>query len=156
VLAPWPNRLEDGSYDFDGQHYELPINERKAQNAIHGLVRWATWTVAAHDRHRAVLEHMLYPQTGYPFSLELRFEYALSDRERSVATTETNLGSTACPYGSGQHPYLRPYNGAVDELTLRVPASRMIESDRRGLPVCTRPVDDTAYDFRVVRRVNAT
>jgi len=156
VLAPWPNRLEDGSYEFDGQQHELPINEREAHNAIHGLVRWARWTVAAHDTHRTVLEHMLHPQPGYPFSLALRVEYELSDRGLSVATTATNLGPTACPYGSGQHPYFRPYNGAVDELMVRVPADRMIESDRRGLPVRTRPVDDTAYDFRVARRVNTT
>ena len=40
VLVPWPNRLEDGVYDFDGESYQLPLNELAARNAIHGLVRW--------------------------------------------------------------------------------------------------------------------
>ena len=43
VLIPWPNRLEDGSYEFDGKHYQLPLNEPERRNAIHGLVRWTTW-----------------------------------------------------------------------------------------------------------------
>lgn len=27
VLIPWPNRLEDGSYEFDGQRHQLELNE---------------------------------------------------------------------------------------------------------------------------------
>jgi aldose 1-epimerase len=38
VLIPWPNRLEGGSYEFDGKHHQLPLNEPERRNAIHGLV----------------------------------------------------------------------------------------------------------------------
>src|SRR5271169_3475767 len=48
VLIPWPNRLEDGSYEFNGCRYQLPLNEPEHRNAIHGLVRWVHL-----DRHRA-------------------------------------------------------------------------------------------------------
>jgi aldose 1-epimerase len=44
VLIPWPNRLQDGSYEFDGRRHQLPLNEPQHHNAIHGLVRWAAWT----------------------------------------------------------------------------------------------------------------
>ena len=27
VLIPWPNRLEDGAYEFDGRRHELPLTE---------------------------------------------------------------------------------------------------------------------------------
>ena len=27
VLIPWPNRLEDGSYEFDGGRHQLPLDE---------------------------------------------------------------------------------------------------------------------------------
>src|SRR5262245_36849354 len=27
VLLPWPNRLEDGSYEFAGRRYQLPLSE---------------------------------------------------------------------------------------------------------------------------------
>jgi aldose 1-epimerase len=42
VLIPWPNRLEDGSYDFGGRRHQLPLTEPENHNAIHGLVRWAS------------------------------------------------------------------------------------------------------------------
>src|SRR5262249_17615774 len=60
VLIPWPNRLQDGSYEFDGRRYQLPLNEPERRNAIHGLVRWATWTAAEREPHRAVMKHVLY------------------------------------------------------------------------------------------------
>ena len=27
VLIPWPNRLEDGRYEFDGREHQLPLTE---------------------------------------------------------------------------------------------------------------------------------
>ena len=41
VLVPWPNRLQDGCYEFDGRRHQLPLTEPELSNAIHGLVRWA-------------------------------------------------------------------------------------------------------------------
>ena len=38
MLIPWPNRLQDGAYEFDGRRHQLPLNEPEQQNAIHGLV----------------------------------------------------------------------------------------------------------------------
>ena len=122
VLIPWPNRLEDGTYEHDGQRHRLPLTEPEQGNAIHGLVRWAAWTVAEREPHRVVLEHVLQPQPGYPFSLALAIEYALSEEGLRVSTTATNVGTDACPYGSGAHPYLKPAAETVDDVVLRVPA----------------------------------
>jgi aldose 1-epimerase len=97
VLIPWPNRLQDGSYEFDGRHHQLPLSEPERRNAIHGLVRWTAWTVVERQPHRVVLEHVLYPQPGYPFSLGISIEYALLDSGLQVRTTATNLGTDPCP-----------------------------------------------------------
>ena len=37
VLIPWPNRLQDGSYEFDGRRLQLPLTEPTARNAIHAF-----------------------------------------------------------------------------------------------------------------------
>src|SRR5690349_22463855 len=74
VLIPWPNRLQDGSYEFDGRSHQLPLNEPGNRNAIHGLVRWSTWSVAERQPHRVVMEHVLFPQPGYPFLLRISVE----------------------------------------------------------------------------------
>src|ERR1700744_4248184 len=41
LLAPWPNRVDHGRYDFGGASYQLDLSEPKNGNAIHGLTRWA-------------------------------------------------------------------------------------------------------------------
>jgi aldose 1-epimerase len=156
VLVPWPNRIEDGSYEFDGAHQELPINERRTQCAIHGLVRWAAWRLVESDRHRVVLAHDLDPQPGYPFSLALRIEYELSERGLRVTTTAANMGAHRCPFGAGAHPYLSPGPPAVDTAILHVPAGRVLEADGRGIPVGSRAVDGTTLDYREPRPVGAT
>jgi aldose 1-epimerase len=156
VLIPWPNRLEDGCYEFDGRRQQLALNEPEHRNAIHGLVRWANWTVAEREAHRAVMAHVLHPQPGYPFSLGLRIEYALTDGGLRVRTAATNLGSEPCPFGSGAHPYLTLGTATIDSLMLRAPARTVLRSDARGLPVGTQAVEHTEYDFRTPRRIGAT
>ena len=155
VLIPWPNRLQDGSYEFDGRRYQLPLNEPERRNAIHGLVRWAAWTAAEREPHRAVMKHVLYPQPGYPFTLGISIEYALSDSGLQVRTTATNLGAQPCPYGSGAHPYLTLGIEPIDHLTLHVPGRSVLQSNERGLPVATRIVEGTDYDFQQPRRIGS-
>jgi aldose 1-epimerase len=156
VLIPWPNRLQDGSYEFNGQRYQLPLNEPEHRNAIHGLVRWVAWTAAEHEPHRVVMEHVLYPQPGYPFTLGISIEYALSETGLQVRTTATNLGADPCPYGSGAHPYLTLGTESIDRLTLGIPGRSVLQSDERGLPVAKEIVDGTEYDFQKPRRIGST
>jgi aldose 1-epimerase len=155
VLLPWPNRLEDGSYEFDGQRHQLPINEVDTRDAIHGLVRWANWTVREHEDARVVMAHRLHPQPGYPFMLDIAIEYLVSDDGLSVTTTATNVGSRPCPYGAGAHPYLT-LGMAVDSLSLRAPARTVLVENERGIPVGRSPVEGTEYDFRQPRPIGST
>src|SRR5262249_30914205 len=134
VLIPWPNRLQDGLYEFDGRRHQLPLSEPEHGNAIHGLVRWAAWTAAKREPHRVLMEYVLYPQPGYPFSLGISIEYALSDVGLQVHTTATNLGTEPCPFGTGAHPYLTLGTATIDHLILRAPGRIVLRSDERGLP----------------------
>jgi aldose 1-epimerase len=156
VLVPWPNRIQDGSYEFDGRRHQLPLTEPERGNAIHGLVRWAPWRAAEREAARVVMEHVVYPQPGYPFTLALGIEYELDQAGLSVRTTATNLGSESCPYGCGQHPYLRVGNGDVDTLELTAPGGRVLIHDERDLPAGAEPVDGTEFDFRAGRTIGET
>jgi aldose 1-epimerase len=156
ALIPWPNRLQDGSYEFDGRRHQLPLNEPERRNAMHGLVRWVAWTASVRKTHRVVLEYLLHPQPGYPFSLSLGIEYALLDSGLRVRTTATNVGADACPYGTGAHPYLTLGTATVDRLILRAAARTVLRSDGRGLPIGTAAVEDTEYDFRQPRPIGST
>ena len=43
VLAPWPNRVRDGRWTWEGRELQLALSEPATGNASHGLVRWAGW-----------------------------------------------------------------------------------------------------------------
>ena len=148
VLMPWPNRIRDGSYAFAGARMQLPLSEVANHNAIHGLVRWARWTVRAHDSDRVVMEHDLHPQPGYPFSLKLSIEYALTNDGLRVHATAQNPASVACPFGAGMHPYLTAGVVPIDDLVLEAPGRIHLRADERGIPVAREPVDGTTLDLR--------
>jgi aldose 1-epimerase len=156
LLIPWPNRLRDGVYTFAGGHHQLPLTEPEKRNAIHGLVRWANWTVAAHDDAQVTMAYTLHPQDGYPFALELQVTYRLADDGLSVTTVATNIGAAACPYGAGAHPYLTVGSPSIDSVRLRAPGNTRVIADEQGIPVDVAPVDGTAFDFRSPRQIGAT
>lgn len=153
VLIPWPNRIEDGSYEFDGRRHQLPIDDVPEQDAIHGLVRWASWTVGEREPGRVLMEHALHPRPGYPFSLELGIEYRLSADGLRVRATATNVGASPCPYGAGQHPYLTLGTPTVDPLVLQAPSRTVLRSDERGIPIDRSSVEGTDCDFRRPREI---
>jgi aldose 1-epimerase len=104
-------------------------------------------------KSRVVMATRLYPMTGYPFTLDVRVDYALGAEGLVVATTATNVGATAAPYGTGHHPYLSPGSGLVDDCELELPAATRVLTDSRQLPAGTEPVAGTDFDFRAPRRV---
>ena len=133
VLMPWPNRIAGGRYAFDAETYRLPLTEPETESAIHGLVNWATWHAIERDDAHVVLEHVLHPQPGYPFTLRLRVEYRLDADGLTVRSSAENVGRDACPFGAGHHPYLAAPTGRVDDLTLD------------GEPIGSRELDETIH-----------
>jgi aldose 1-epimerase len=163
VLAPWPNRLRDGRWEWRGRRLQLPLTEVATANANHGLVRWAGWRLVERAADRVVLGHRLHPQPGYPFRLDLAVDYSL-DAERGLAVelAATVAGPDEAPVALGMHPYLAaPHGGTVDDCTLTVPAGARLLTDERGTPVGDEPVDGSPYDLRAGavlgdRRLDAT
>jgi aldose 1-epimerase len=148
-LIPWPNRLGDGRYRFDDSDHQVALTEPDKHNAIHGFLHWRPWQAIEHHRDRVVMAATLLPLMGYPFALDVHIDYRLDDIGLTVTTTVTNIGDQPAPYGCGQHPYLSPGDGLVDECTLHLEAdTRILTDPDRELPVGTEPVDGTPYDFR--------
>jgi aldose 1-epimerase len=152
-LIPWPNRLADGRYRFDGVDHQVALTEPAKRNAIHGFLRWRPWRAVEREDARVVMGTRLYPLSGYPFALEVRVDYRLGEDGLEVSTTATNIGERTCPYATGQHPYLSPGNGLIDECTLELPAGTRILTDERQLPCGEEGVEGTTFDFRAARRL---
>ena len=156
-LFPWPNRITDGQYTFEGADQQLYLTEPARQNAIHGLTRWANWVRLddGSDSATVVAGHRLHGQPGYPHQLDLRITYHLTDR-LTVTATATNIGGTSAPYGYGAHPYLS-VGRVIDDCVLEFSAADRLEvSADRMAPVGLTPVDGSPYDFSTGRLIGST
>lgn len=158
VLAPWPNRVVDGSYTFDGVDYQLPITEPSRFHALHGLVCWTDWTLEARSDSAVTLRTVIVPSDGYPHRIDVLVSYSLGAEGLTSTVTAENFGASTAPYGTGPHPYLVAGPGTVDEWTLEfAAASYLTVTPDRLSPVAVAPVETTPeFDFRQPRLIGDT
>ena len=147
TLIPWPNRLADGRYTFDGEEYALPLTDPAHGNAIHGLLRWRNWNVLEQDPGAVVVGLRLHPLPGWPYPLDVELRYSLGDGGLTVETHVVNIGERPCPLAVGHHPYLSPGPGTVDQAILEFEARTVILTDQRMLPAGREPIAGTSLDF---------
>ena len=156
VLIPWPNRIRDGVYTFGGASQQLPLSEPARHNASHGLVRWVSWRAEASGQ-AVTMRYRLMAQTGYPWTLDLAWRYALDDDGLAVTVTATNLAAESAPFACGAHPYLTAGSAQVDDDDLALPgATRLLTDGERKLPTGREPVAGSPYDFRERRPIGDT
>ncbi len=157
VLAPWPNRLADGRYTFNGTQGQAALNEPERHNAIHGLVRWLPWTLQSRHQNQLSLRLQLHPSPGYPFSLLLELSYRVGRDGLVVTTSAQSLQDSPVPFGLGFHPYLTAGPQTVDGAILQLPAHQTLDQDERGLPTgALSPVAGTERDFTTSRYIGPT
>lgn len=152
-LLPWPNRLQDGTYEFDGVSEQAPLTEPDKHNAIHGLTRWAPWDLLEAGTDHATMGFVLRPQPGWAWTLDLAITYRLEPDGLHVTLRAVNRSDRPCPWGAGFHPYLIAPTGRVDDLELTVPAATRYLTDERGIPTGRAEVAGTALDFRAGRPI---
>jgi aldose 1-epimerase len=157
TLAPWPNRVKDGAWTWQGEKQQLALTEPAQHNAIHGLVRWLGWSLVERSGHEVTLEVTSYPQPGYPWPVRVRNTYTLDDADGLTTTTRiTNLGTSPAPVANGAHPYLTVGTPTVDDAVLEVPAETWLPTGEQQIPLGRQPVDGTPYDFRRARPIGDT
>jgi len=62
LLMPWPNRIRDGRYSFEGKDVQLPLTEPARGHASHGRARWAPWALLERPEARVTVGHGVRPQ----------------------------------------------------------------------------------------------
>ena len=155
TLAPWPNRVVDGTYSFGGDEHQLALTEPARGHALHGLLAWAEFADRVVEEDRVVLAAVIEPQLGYPFRVEVAVEFRLDSDGLNQTVTARNIGADAAPWGTGPHPYLVGGEGRVDDWTLTLPASEVLTvTPDRLSPVAVETVDrHPEWDFREPRRI---
>ena len=138
VLIPFPGRIKEGRYTFDGASYQLERNDKEGPNAIHGFVRNVPWTLREQQPDRVEFEVAVdgedYAARGYPFSLNVRVTYALRSTGLACGFAIRNAGASVAPVGVGFHPYFTVGTGTIDHAEARIPAGGYLEFDDRLAP----------------------
>jgi aldose 1-epimerase len=157
IAAPWPNRIADGKYEFDGVQHQVPLNEPERGTALHGLAFPLDWTMKEHDAGSLTLTCTVGPTAGYPFVLELSARFTLNDAGLHTSVTARNAADVAAPYGVCPHPYLVAGSSPLDEWVLEFSADSFLEvTPDRLLPVGVASLDGHAFDFRSQRAIGST
>lgn len=132
-LIPFPNRVRNGKFSFEGRGYQLPLNKPLENNAIHGFI-WNRKFAMEETEGSVILSHDFkgdFP--GFPFSFLTRIQYDLSASKCAVKISVSNTGEIAMPLGIGWHPYFR-LQKQINELYLQLPACKHLVADGRMIP----------------------
>ncbi|BDZ44755.1 aldose 1-epimerase family protein [Naasia aerilata] len=147
TLIPWPNRIVDGKYRFDGAERQLALTEPERGHALHGLAVWLDFDIVEQSEDAVTLGTTVPAQEGYPHRIAVTVDYRLTADGLTCTTTGRNTGPSPAPFGTAPHPYFSAGPEPVDEWTLTLPASRLLETDERLSPLREVEVDE-ARDFR--------
>ena len=146
VLLPWPNRIRNGRWSWQGHELQLEVGAPEAPHAIHGLVAWQPWSVLSSGEAGATVGTVIEPHPGYPFRLAGAVDYRLAPDGLTVTVRARNLGTGPAPFGVGMHPYLSvgaTRDGEIGEAELGLPVRTVLELDG-GLPTGRRAPFDGA------------
>ncbi|MBO0939834.1 aldose 1-epimerase [Fibrella sp. HMF5335] len=147
LLYPYPSRIFQGVYRFDGEAYALPLNETRRSNALHGFVHGKAFRVMRQEtsaQHAQISVQYDYPGdlSGYPFPFSLAVTYTLNDQGLDFTFAAMNTGTARCPAAFGWHPYFTLNNADTDELELTLPVKTEIHLDQHMIPNGQQPASD--------------
>jgi aldose 1-epimerase len=150
ILFPFPNRIRDGQFTWQGRNYQLPKNDSSQQNAIHGFSPRSVWQVLGIGRNTngAWLDAAFSIPDSWPapgiLELRIRLSNTALRYEALVLALDQPL-----PFGLGYHPYFV----TTPDCRLQTPARARWEL-ADSLPTGRRLPLDASHDLRQPRAVS--
>lgn len=129
TLAPWPNRMRDGEWVFEGSALAAPVNDGKG-NALHGLVAQRDFEIVEQGPDAVTLECLLGGDAVYPFAVRVRVTYTVDADGLTCAFGGRNESGKRVPFAIGTHPFF-PF---TDDCTITINAANAFVVDQRLLP----------------------
>ena len=137
-LSPYVCRLNNSTYNWDGQHYK---SDKFILNghAIHGLLYDVPHEVQIAEASAFMCEcKLLYrykgDHPGYPFAFDMNGRYRLEEANRlTIITTVHNRSGKTIPMSDGWHPYFQ-LGETIDTATLQFNSKTQLEFDDNLVP----------------------
>lgn len=143
LLYPFPNRLRDGQYHWQGQTFQFPINDSNTGNALHGLGMQQPMQVQNSELTADFAEitcsyRSMGEYEAYPFLFEFSVTFRIENTSRfTVEMRLYNQDQRAIPVGMGWHPYFKLTENVADS-ELQITDCERIEINERMLPTGKR------------------
>lgn len=139
-MAPWPNRLEDGSWKLGDREFAAAINDTDGNNANHGLVFGETFDIVNQTESLLRLKTQIFDEHAYPFEILLTITYALENTGLQISLAGKNLSAEAAPVAFGLHPYFV----AEEDSELELNARTWVQKNSRNLPTHSSAIDSSS------------
>jgi aldose 1-epimerase len=163
ILFPFPNRIRNGRFMWEGKEFTLPLTDSTKKNAIHGFACHHAWRVVGQGTDAAgawvrgaFRGSVDAPEARglWPADYEIEVTYRLAPGRLRVEAEVRNPDAAPLPFGLGYHPYfsipLAP-DGRAEDCTVQVPA-RSYWVLEESLPTGEKKPVDAGRDLNVPRR----
>ena len=134
LLFPYPNRIRDGRYSWNGRDYRIPDSVAAfddSGNAIHGFCLDRPWRLIDRDESSVTAAFQLSVDAPdrrelWPADALIEVRYRLAGSALTAVIRIVNPDSDPLPWGFGTHPYFRlplSENSDLGQCLVHAPAS---------------------------------
>ncbi|WP_194768531.1 aldose 1-epimerase [Tamlana sp. I1] len=114
-LFPFANRVKDGAYSYNEKPYQLEVNNKPENNALHGLIFDKKFkllgTYAKEETAVAIFEYdEVKKHEGFPFTYTILLHYIFHKNSLDIEFNIKNTSSGTFPFTVGWHPYFLSAN----------------------------------------------
>lgn len=130
ILFPFPNRIREGKYTWEGREYQMPLSPGHP-NTIHGFCYNRPWRVVEQGDDFVVGRFQLSVDglsllEYWPSDFIIDVRYAVAGAKLLMGVKVKNPGDQPLPWGFGTHAYFRLPLGtesSSEQCTIQAPAS---------------------------------
>jgi len=154
ILFPFPNRIREGKYTWEGRAYQMPLSAGHP-NTIHGFCYDRPWRLIEQGDDFAVGQFQLSvdaPQVRdcWPSDFVIDVRYSVAGTALTMDVRVHNPGESSLPWGFGTHAYFKlPLGGegTKNDCLVQAPASEEWVLDE-SLPTGERKPVSPEKDLR--------
>ncbi len=135
-LIPFANRINNGTFHFQGEQYQMKLNDLRQHHSVHGFLHSVPMEVREIASSFVTFEYNYKgDQPGYPFLFNTAIHYSIHPAKGfTCVVTIKNSGSGDMPLSVGWHPYFYVQNN-VNEAQLRLPGCERCIVGNNNIPV---------------------
>jgi len=151
-LAPYSNRIKDGTFQFNGREQSLTWDQSKRAHPLHGTAWQSDWQVTEHgqDHIRLMTRHTMRDD-NWPWKFKLVHTLKVDTNGLHLSLSLTNEDTEAMPSGLGFHPYF----ANTKETELQFLADKVWLTNAENLPKALASIPDE-WDFSTSKPIADT